>query len=144
MHQTNPEKRKKNTKILKKVVLVVEELVMYLIMSTMRSVVSAMKLTMSSPMYLKDQRLCDDVSSVLCLQEVCFDDCEQDENMNLLNEYKSKFILPLKYLEDFSKGTKLSFLSYRPDSHAVNAAKKKLSNSMNDEMIVEDSGIYTR
>ena len=67
---------------------------------------------------------------------------DQDENVKLLDEYKSKFILPLKYLEDFSKSISLSFLSYRPASHAANAAKKKLSNSKDDEPIVEDSGIY--
>ena len=36
---------------------------------------------------------------------VCHEHCEQDENMKLLNEYKSKFILPLKYLEDFFQKT---------------------------------------
>ena len=58
-------------------------------------------------------------------------------NIQLLEEYKKKFIFTLKSVEDFSRNIKLSFLSCFKSS-VLNTVEKEAD----DDIIVTDDSIY--
>ena len=73
---------------------------------------------------------------------VCHEHCNLEENRKTLQEYKSRFILSQRGLEEFSKDIKLSFHSYRASPDDVRLKMTMSKPDPNDESIVDDNGIY--
>ena len=71
---------------------------------------------------------------------VCQDNCELEEKKKTLEEYKSRFILPQKCLEEFSTDIKLSFLSYGASSYTTGG--KKLATRPEDGSVIDDNSMY--
>ena len=71
---------------------------------------------------------------------VCEEHCEEEDNVKLLQEYVSRFISPLKCVEQFSKEIKLSFITL---SYATVKVPETISSpDDNDEDVIQDRGIY--
>ncbi|MCJ8344516.1 hypothetical protein MJH12_03175, partial [bacterium] len=70
---------------------------------------------------------------------VCQDHSDAEENIQLLNNYKSKYVLNQKSIEEFSKNIKLSF----HNSYKVSIDKSATNKQKDDDNdIITNSGIY--
>ncbi len=74
---------------------------------------------------------------------VCQDHCEDEDNVGLFNQYKERFILPQRRVEQFSRDIALSFVTeiYRNQPKAPENVQF-LQVDPNDEPPIRDSAIY--
>ena len=73
---------------------------------------------------------------------VCQDHCEEENNINLLNQYKERFIQPQRRVEQFSRDIQLSFVTHIYRNQTTTTQDHHPHSDPNCEPPIRDSAIY--